>query len=106
MGYGLRILGYFFKLGEKNKKSLSCRLNVSRDTLYVLDRRFFKEKGIEKLLIYFDIFLYNFRGLWTKNFRNFSKLGEKNKKSLNCHLNVSKDTLHVLDRRFFGKKRD
>ena len=42
VAYGLRILGYFSKLGEKNKMPLNSYTNGSKDILYVLDKRFFK----------------------------------------------------------------
>ena len=93
--------GIFSKLGEKNKMPLNSLTNGSKDILYLLYRRFFKKKGSKnKLFISIDFF-YSFRELRTTNFGIFSKLGEKIKMYLKGHLNASKETLQVLDRRFF-----
>jgi hypothetical protein len=50
----------FSKLGEKNKIYLNSRLNGSKDTLYVLDRRFLKKGSKNNLFIsiaFFTIFV-------------------------------------------------
>ena len=104
VGYGLRILGYFQNSVKKIKMYLKCHLNASKDTLQVLDRRLFKKKGSKNnLFISIDFFIV-FVGYGLRILGYFSKLGKKNKKSLSCRLNVCKDTLYVLDRRFFKKK--
>jgi hypothetical protein len=92
--------GNFSKLGEKNKFSLNSRLNGYKDTLYVLDKGFFKKNGTKKNLFISMVFCMVFVGLRTTNFGIFLKLAEKNKKPFNFPLNGSKDTPYVLDRKF------
>ena len=84
---------------------MNCHLNVSKDTLHVLDRRFFgKKKGLKNnLFISLDIFIV-FVGYGLRILGFFRKSVKKIKMYLKCHLNASKDTLHVLDRRLFLKK--
>jgi hypothetical protein len=67
----------FSRLGEK-KVPLNSHLNGSKETIYVINRRFLEKKRIEKYVIHFDwfFFIYSFCGL-TTNYGIFSKLDEK-----------------------------
>jgi preprotein translocase subunit Sec63 len=82
---------------------LNSRLNASKDTLYVLDRRFRKKKNRKTTYSFRYIFFIVFVGYGLLILGFFQNLVKKII-SLNYRLNASKDTLYVLDRRFVKKK--